>query len=197
MQQQPNLTTAQKIESVKAALALPGLDDMERSTYQNTLRILQQRLQSEQSTAPAAPTPASPNRRGAAGRQTATAAPLRATTIRMEPGGNPVKVQGASPNRYSPTIIIEREGEEPEKLTPGECRSKFWTRLNELIETSAWEKQLLHELPNYATFQHAVTYYAALTAFWKRPPTLSELEFNHSRFSEIFQIVSTHQQSAT
>ena len=188
MQQQPNLTTAQKIERVEAALALPGLDAMERQTYQDTLRILKQHAQSERPKTPTAPSPASPN----SGRgETDRAAPLRATTIRMQSGGNPVKVQSASPTRYNPQIIIERAGEEPENLTPGECRSKFWTRLNELLETSAWEKQLLHELPDYATFQSAVTYYAALTAHWQRPPSLSDLKFNHARFSEIFEIVTS------
>lgn len=120
-----------------------------------------------------------------------TQQPLRATTIRMQ-GGNQVKVSGASPTRYNPQIIIERVGEEPETMTPGECRSRFSTRLNELLESSAWQKQLLHELPNYATFQNACVYYAALTAHWQRPPTLSDLRFNHARFAEIFEIVTNY-----
>lgn len=119
------------------------------------------------------------------------------TTARQRAEANAPRTQTLTVSAVNvggtPTVTIEWDingSTEAATLTEGECRGRFTTALRDLLESKRWEQGRLEDVQRTITFMRAQGYFSALCKFWQRPPTMSELDLNHSRFSEIFQIVT-------
>jgi hypothetical protein len=161
--------------------------------YQKTIsRITQLLQQTPLSPEESAPPPV-PQRRTPA-RSVNMAAPVSPTKTAHTSAPRSQTLTVSAVNIGStPTVTIQWDinGEETaDILTEGQCRGRFATMLRDLIESKRWEQGRLEDVKQSVTFLRAEGYYQALCKFWKRAPTMSELYLNHSRYSEVFQIVT-------
>ncbi len=93
----------------------------------------------------------------------------------------------------APTIdIVWSDGFEHTDLTESIARSRFTSILRDLEHSRFAKQNRLYKLPEYTGYSRAKAYYAALTVFWKVPPTLLQLNITRptATYRAIFEMVS-------
>lgn len=93
----------------------------------------------------------------------------------------------------APTIdIVWSDGFKHIDLTESIARSRFTSILRDLEHSRFAKQNRLYKLPEYTGYSRAKAYYAALTVFWKVPPTLLQLNITRptATYRAIFEMVS-------
>lgn len=186
-----------EVQKLKAVMKLPSIPADEKNIYQTAINEIERRIRALENsesgpTAPiATPTPligtraqikapskpASSSNIGPA-YQRDQQQPNKATSPTTN-GSKPMQAAKHTINAaLSPgtkKVVIDWGNGHEEALTEGETRSRFTTALRDLAMSRMVRQERFEQLPEYVTFQRAVTYYRALAHFWGVPPSAQQL----------------------
>lgn len=210
MHKQKTLSEYQEeLAKLEKALATPGLDDLERKIYTDTIDRIKTQMQMV--SANEAPTKqAKPNKPPARPHSERTTEAPNIPTTQIKAGVTPLRMSVFSEKDEAPVISVQLSGaiknvtikwnsDKSDTLTEGETRSRFTTALRDLSESRLVKQDRYQDVPGYIVYQRAVAYYRALAEFWGEAPSAAQLNLTPmSRVrNTLFEMIAQSAQSIT
>lgn len=178
--------TAEKIALLESVINDPRTPSDEREVYQNSLSRLRAAFDIEASAA-VKPRLMQPPSNG-----------MTVAVPKSEIGSLAEEITGQIIGRVDVhrvetqnTVVIQWPDKPAETHTEGTCRGMFVTRFKEAAASKVAKAGRYNDLINTKTFYRAVAYYHGMCKFFRRMPTLAELDIKKptAQQSAVFNII--------